>query len=78
LRNGRWQATNLPLVGLIAVAWGIPGNHVFGAPDWARVTRYDIAAVAPASATQEQVWPMVQALLRDRFRVTAVDCDAPD
>jgi uncharacterized protein (TIGR03435 family) len=71
LRNGRWQATNVPLLGLIASAWGIPGNRVFGAPDWARVTRYDIAAVAPASATQEQIWPMVQALLRDRFRVAA-------
>jgi uncharacterized protein (TIGR03435 family) len=72
LRNGRWNATNVPLVALIGSAWGaIPSNRIFNAPDWARLTRYDIAAVAPETATQEQVWPMVQTLLRDRFKVLA-------
>src|SRR5438045_9268953 len=70
LRNGRWNATNTPLVALIGSAWGgIPSNRIFNAPEWARLTRYDIAAVAPATTTPEQVWPMVQTLLRDRFRV---------
>ena len=70
LRNGRWNATNIPLVALIGSAWGaIPSNRIFNAPDWARLTRYDFAAVAPDTATQDQIWPMVQTLLRDRFKV---------
>jgi len=44
---------------------------VLDLPDWARVTHYDIAAVAPPSATSAQLWPMVQAMLRDRFKVAA-------
>lgn len=70
LRNGRWNATNVPLVALIGSAWGaIPSNRIFNAPEWARLTRFDIAAVAPDGATQEQVWTMVQTLLRERFKV---------
>ena len=39
LRNGRWNATNVPLVGLIGGAWGINSyDRVLNLPDWARVT----------------------------------------
>ena len=69
LQNGRWRATNMPLRSLIASAWEIPTNRVLGAPDWTSVTRYDIAAVAPDDATQAQLRPMLQTLLRDRFGV---------
>jgi uncharacterized protein (TIGR03435 family) len=72
LRNGRWNATNIPLRGYIASAWDIPANRVFGLPAWADITKYDIAAVAPDGATQAQLWPLlVKALLKDRFKVAA-------
>jgi uncharacterized protein (TIGR03435 family) len=71
LRNGRWDAHNFPLLGLIAEAWDLPMNRVFGAPDWTRETHYDISAVAPEGATEQQVWPMVQSLLRERFKARA-------
>ncbi|HTM01960.1 MAG TPA: hypothetical protein VL173_00530, partial [Vicinamibacterales bacterium] len=36
LRNGRWNATNFPLVGLIGGAWGINTyDRVLDLPDWA-------------------------------------------
>ena len=72
LQNGRWRATNVPLRGYIASSWGIPADRVFGLPDWANVTKYDIEAVAPKGVTQQQLWPvLVRGMLLDRFHLSA-------
>jgi uncharacterized protein (TIGR03435 family) len=71
LRTGRWNATNLAGGALVGNAWGFSRDRVVGLPEWTMVTRYDIAAVAPADATQAQLREMLQAMLRDRFRVVA-------
>jgi uncharacterized protein (TIGR03435 family) len=71
LRNGRWNATNLSAGALIGNAWGFSRDRVVGLPEWAVVTRYDIAAVAREDATPAQLRAMLQAMLRDRFGVVA-------
>jgi uncharacterized protein (TIGR03435 family) len=69
LPNGRWRATNVPVVSVISSAWQVPQNRIYGVPDWASATRYEINAVAATTATRAQQAPMVQAMLRDRFKL---------
>jgi uncharacterized protein (TIGR03435 family) len=69
--GGRWEATNLPVRTLIAIAFEVQSNRVLGGPDWLPVERYDISAVGKAEPTPEEFRQMLQALLRDRFRLSA-------
>ena len=56
---------------LIADAYGIKDYQVSGAPPWANALKYEIVATAPGDAvpTQDQVRPMLKALLADRFQM---------
>jgi len=63
---------NLPLRGIIQLSFGInqPAKLV-GVPDWAVTERYDITARAAGPITAEQRRLMLQALLKDRFKLVA-------
>jgi uncharacterized protein (TIGR03435 family) len=72
-------ATNVPLRTLLVYAFA-PSNglllrqQISGAPDWVDTERYDIQAKPEGNARVvpgEQTRLMVQALLEDRFRLTA-------
>ena len=65
----RWVATNVPLRSLLATAWNIPSDRV-DAPDWTRVTRYDIDARGSVANGWDDIRPKAQALLRDRFKAS--------
>jgi uncharacterized protein (TIGR03435 family) len=56
---------------LIADAYGIKEYQVSAAPGWADTLIYEISATTPGDAvpTQDQVRPMLQALLADRFQL---------
>jgi uncharacterized protein (TIGR03435 family) len=56
---------------LIADAYGVKDYQISGAPSWADSLLYSITAEAPndAEPTQDDVRPMLQALLVDRFRL---------
>lgn len=54
---------------LMRYAFELPDSRIADVPDWARNTRYDIVAKAPASAANEDMRPMIRALLRDRFKL---------
>src|SRR5271170_2238029 len=56
---------------LIADAYNIKDYQISAAPTWAGTLLYTITAKAPGDAvpTQEQVRPMLQALLSDRFQL---------
>jgi uncharacterized protein (TIGR03435 family) len=56
---------------IAAVAWGLPVDRVVGAPDWATVERYDIDARGKDAPTRDETRTMLQALLRERFNLTA-------
>ena len=58
-------------------AYGIRDFQISGAPNWTSTERYDITAKAEDEATQEDLKPMLQALLETALeqagvRVTSV------
>ena len=56
---------------IIATAYGIRDYQVTAAPPWADTLMYTITATTPGDAvpTQEQIRPMLQSLLADRFQL---------
>ena len=67
--GNRYTATNVSLVSLLRVAYGIQEFQIDGQPRWADLDRFDIVATIPDGARSED-WPlMVQTLLRDRFKL---------
>ena len=61
---------NMPARSLLTIAFQIQGYQLSGAPDWTRTTTYDISAKPAAAATRDQIFPMMQALLLDRFKLS--------
>jgi uncharacterized protein (TIGR03435 family) len=83
LPGGRFKATNVPLLIVIATAYDVPfqSSRLSGGPDWIRSDKdkYDIEASAekdaiPAGssvkARDEKIKWMLQSLLADRFKLT--------
>jgi uncharacterized protein (TIGR03435 family) len=76
---GRVSVTCITLPNLIHAAYGTFANGpnpnpnrlpLFGAPDWARSSRYNITAKARGDAPMDQMFgPMLQVLLEDRFKL---------
>jgi uncharacterized protein (TIGR03435 family) len=72
-----WQGgvtmINVPLRAIVQFAYGInTPSRIIGHPDWTNVERFDILAKpATEGATVEQMRPMLQALLADRFKMVA-------
>ena len=56
---------------IIGAAYDVKSYQITGAPPWADSLRYAITAKTSAdtAATQEQIRPMLQALLADRFQL---------
>lgn len=56
---------------IISTAYGVKGYQVLAAPPWAETLMYTITATTPGDAvpTQDQIRPMLQALLADRFQL---------
>jgi uncharacterized protein (TIGR03435 family) len=59
-----------PLTVLIELAYNVSLLQIDGGPSWVRSERYDVDARAEGSATFEQMRPMLQSLLADRFKLT--------
>jgi uncharacterized protein (TIGR03435 family) len=66
---GRFNAENVWLRFLIQLAWNVKDFQVLGGPGWVTSDRYDINATTDGNATFEQMKPMIQALLNDRFHL---------
>src|SRR5262245_12452714 len=72
----RLSYTNASLLACIQAAYGIPGEgrpdyRVAGGPDWLATERFDIEATSDRPVSREQMMQMLQALLRDRFKLDA-------
>ena len=71
--QGGWHAPNAPALALIAVAYGVAGYQLIGAPGWATSDCFDIiftpdkAESAPSAASSDRNAQRLQAVLRDRF-----------
>jgi uncharacterized protein (TIGR03435 family) len=66
----RAEYTYMPLRDLIAFAYNIKPYQVSG-PDWLATTRFDIQAKLPEGATKNDAPAMMQALLKERFKLAA-------
>lgn len=65
-RPERYTAENMDFAGLVMYAYDIKRFQISG-PDWMRSERYNISAIVPANATNEQFRTMLQNLLAERF-----------
>jgi uncharacterized protein (TIGR03435 family) len=66
---GHLAMRNVPLRYAIEWAFDLKDYQVIG-PDWIKVDeRYDIIAKAPGPATNDEMRPMLQALLTERFQM---------
>ncbi len=70
LYHGRFKATNVNLRQLLAAAYAVSQPRVIG-PGWFDNVRFDIAAKSPSCVPDTQSQPMLQTLLRDRFKLAA-------
>ena len=68
--GGRFVAINVPLRLVIRTAFQVQNDQIVDAPDWLDADRFDINAKAPDDIRPEQIAPMMQALLADRFKLT--------
>ena len=65
--GGIMVATNVTARQIVTYAYSMQNSRVEGGPDWLDSVRFDITAKAAGPATQEQMLPMMRALLADRF-----------
>jgi bla regulator protein BlaR1 len=64
-----YLGTNVTLRNLIQFAYQTPPDGLAGLPGWTDGEHFDVAAKAPADATDEQRRQMMQALLADRCKL---------
>src|SRR5262249_52080705 len=67
--GGRLNTFSTSLRMLIIFAYNVKDFQVSGGPGWANSEAYDIVAKADGDATQPQLRLMLQALLKDRFKL---------
>ncbi len=69
--GGRFAARGYSLQLLIQRAYGVMGWNIAGGPEWVRDDRYDVIAKAavPGDLTEQQLRPLLQDLLADRFKL---------
>lgn len=67
--KARVDIGGMSLLDLIAMAYKVKPHQVNG-PDWLNIDRFDILATLPTGATKEQMPEMLQALLKERFKLS--------
>jgi uncharacterized protein (TIGR03435 family) len=65
--------TNATLQMMMRLAYRIQDFQMIGGPSWLDTARFDVVARAQSSMRQQDLSPMMQALLADRFRLAAHD-----
>jgi len=70
--GGRVNIAGTPLKFLIEQAWDLTDEMLAGAPKWMDTDRYDIVAKAAVDGPEmdiDELWPMLRALLTERFKL---------
>jgi uncharacterized protein (TIGR03435 family) len=70
-RAGRYEIRTATMVDLIATAYGVDGDKVFGGPNWLEMDRFDVTGKVPAGSTPDSHKAMLRALLEERFHLVA-------
>lgn len=68
--GGGFNAKNVTAKFLIQQAYGVRDFQISGGPSWITSEHYDINAKAEGATSTEQLRPLIQALLADRFHLT--------
>ena len=71
IEGSQLVVVNNNLFTIIRTSWNIQPNQILGGPDWVRSDseRFDITAKIPDGTKRDQVRPMAQALLAERFKL---------
>jgi uncharacterized protein (TIGR03435 family) len=70
LTNGRVTAVNTTLSKILQVAYGLGALQITG-PGWIDSDRFDLDGKSPEGVPDSDVMPMLQALLKERFHLSA-------
>ena len=70
---GRFDVHSMPLAFLIRMAYGVDDDQIAGKPAWLETDLYDVAAKPEAGValSREELKPLLQDLLRQRFHLAA-------
>ena len=66
----RWSCLRCSLFALVTQAYGIFSYQV-KAPEWTRTAMFDVVAKMPAGSKREDLRPMLQNLLMERFKMVS-------
>ena len=69
LRAGKYQLRYATMIDLVALAYGVDNDKVFGGPSWLEISYYDVIAKPPAGTSKDKIKAMLQTLLGDRFQL---------
>ena len=69
LKNGALSAENVSLLMLLQAAYDLSAVRIVG-PSWLDSDRYDVVGKSPQGVSDSELMPMLQALLKDRFRIS--------
>jgi uncharacterized protein (TIGR03435 family) len=65
--GGRLQVEDITVRQLIRIAYGILDSQISGGPDWTGSDHFDVSAKAENNVAFDEMRPMLQSLLADRF-----------
>jgi uncharacterized protein (TIGR03435 family) len=72
--GGRVNIAGVPVKFLIQQAWDVTDEMLVGAPKWMDTDRYDIVAKAGVDGPEmdiDALWPMLRALVTERFKMVS-------
>ena len=67
--DGGIRMTHLAAQSYVTLAFRLEQYQLVGAPDWMATTYYDVQAKPSHQVTRDDTYRMMQAMLRDRFRL---------
>ncbi len=71
VRNRRYELGNATMLDLIRIAWGFEADRILGGPNWLELDRFDVVAKVPPDTSADTQKLMLQALLKERFKLVA-------
>ena len=74
----RLEMHGVTMLHLIATAYGVTEDKVFGGPNWLDTDRFEIIAKAGTPVNATTFPPMLRALLTDRFQLKVRNEDKPE
>jgi uncharacterized protein (TIGR03435 family) len=67
--GGGWRASNVTLGMIVRIAYQLQDNQIVGGPKWLFDDRFDILGSGSAPGREGALFPKLQTLLVDRFRL---------